>query len=163
MELEKIAEIIKAEIPDAKLEVLEHVQPSGFSCPGDLLLAISKILHTHSELYFDLLSCITAMDNGPEAGTLEVIYNLASIPYNHQLTLKVILTRTEDPLPEIPTVSSIWKTAIWHEREIFDLMGINFQEHPDMRRLFLPADWKGHPLRKDYKDLETYHGIKVEY
>ncbi|MGK7390003.1 MAG: NADH-quinone oxidoreductase subunit C [Candidatus Cyclobacteriaceae bacterium M2_1C_046] len=163
MELTKIADIIKAEVPDVKLEVLENVQPGGLACVAEQLLKICDVLHKHSELYFDQLSCITAMDNGPEANTLEVIYNLSSIPYNYQLTLKVVLPRTEDPLPEIPTLSGIWMTANWHEREIFDLMGINFTGHPDMRRLFLPADWKGHPLRKDYKDLETYHGIKVKY
>lgn len=163
MELKQIVEIVKNKVPEARIEELVGVNPTGFSCSADHLIEISKILHTHPDLYFDLLSCVTGMDNGPEVGTMEVIYNLASIPFNHQLTLKVIIPRPEHTLPEAPSLSTIWKTAEWHEREAYDLIGINFVDHPDMRRLFLPADWEGHPLRKDYKNLEVYHGIKVEY
>jgi len=66
-------------------------------------------------------------------------------------------------LPTISTLSHIWRTANWHEREAFDLMGLWFESHPDLRRILLPADWQGHPLRKDYENMETYHGIKVAY
>ena len=163
MELKRIPEIIKEQLSDAQLVELENVQPPGFYCRAEQLLSVCRILHEHPDLYFDRLACITAIDNGPEEGTMDVIYNLSSIPFSTQLTLKVIIHRSDDPLPELPTVTSIWRTANWHEREIYDLMGINFTGHPDMRRLFLPTDWEGHPLRKDYKNIETYHGIKVEY
>jgi NADH-quinone oxidoreductase subunit C len=96
---------------------------------------------------------------------MEIVYNLYSIPYNSQLTLKVELIRNkaDEPLPELPSVSHIWRTADWHEREAYDLMGIKFSGHPDLRRILLTADWQGHPLRKDYQIQETYHGIKVAY
>jgi NADH-quinone oxidoreductase subunit C len=137
----------------------------GMVIKSELLEAVCQVLYRHEQLYFDMLSCISAIDNGPEAGTIDVVYNFYSIPYHHALMLKVTVDRnTEDePLPEVPTLTHIWRTADWHEREIFDLMGIEFTNHPDMRRILLPADWEGHPLRKDYKLQEYYHGIKTEY
>ncbi|GAB3202790.1 NADH-quinone oxidoreductase subunit C [Pontibacter aydingkolensis] len=123
-------------------------------------------LHDNPLTYFDLLSCVTGIDNGPEAGTMEVAYNLYSIPHNHHLMLKVQVQRNNTPeqsMPAVPTVSHIWRTADWHEREIFDLLGIYFTDHPDMRRILCAADWEGHPLRKDYKLQDYYHGIKVPY
>ncbi|HXA01825.1 MAG TPA: NADH-quinone oxidoreductase subunit C, partial [Cytophagaceae bacterium] len=117
------------------------------------------------KLYFDFLSCLTGVDNGPAIGTMEVIYHLYSIPFNHHIILKAELIRNNEgePLPAITSVSNIWRSANWHEREIFDMYGIVFEAHPDLRRILLPADWEGYPLRKDYKHQEYYHGIKVEY
>ncbi|QCR24207.1 NADH-quinone oxidoreductase subunit C [Pontibacter sp. SGAir0037] len=122
-------------------------------------------LHDNEQTYFDFLSCITGLDNGPAAGTMEVIYNLYSIPYDHHLMLKVTVPRhpADALLPEVPTVSHIWRTADWHEREVYDLLGISFKNHPDMRRILCTADWEGHPLRKDYKLQDYYHGIKVAF
>ncbi|MBC5775836.1 NADH-quinone oxidoreductase subunit C [Pontibacter sp. KCTC 32443] len=122
-------------------------------------------LHDNEQTYFDFLSCVTGIDNGPEAGTMEVAYNLYSIPYDHHLMLKVQVSRNAEgePIPVVPTVSHIWRTADWHEREVFDLVGILFKDHPDMRRILCAADWEGHPLRRDYKLQDYYHGIKVPY
>jgi NADH-quinone oxidoreductase subunit C len=107
-----------------------------------------------------MLSCLTGIDNGPEAATMEVVYNLYSIPFDHHLMIKVILPREN---PEIDSVIRIWKTADWHEREIFDMYGIKFISHPDLRRILMPADWQGYPLRKDYKQQEYYRDIKLDY
>jgi NADH-quinone oxidoreductase subunit C len=122
-------------------------------------------LYSNEKTYFDFLSCLTGVDNGPVAGTMEVIYHLYSIPFNHHIVLKAELTRNKEgeALPSIATVSNVWRSANWHEREIFDMYGIIFEGHPDLRRILLPADWEGYPLRKDYEHQEYYHGIKVEY
>ena len=116
-------------------------------------------------LYFDLLECLTGLDLGEKAGQLAVVYHLYSIPLGHHLVLKCFLPRNagETPLPGMPSVSAVWKTAEWHEREAFDLVGIRFEGHPDLRRILMPEDWEGHPLRKDYKNPEFYHGLKTEY
>jgi NADH-quinone oxidoreductase subunit C len=91
---------------------------------------------------------------------MEVIYTLYSIPNHFTLHLRVVLDRT---LPSVSSVSSIWRTADWHEREAFDLLGIQFSGHSDLRRILLPEDWEGHPLRKDYVEQSKYHGIQVKY
>ena len=146
----------------SKGEVREDVNstPGGIVIAQDDLTTICKKLFEDPAAYFDMLSCLTGIDNGVEAGTMEVVYNLYSVPFNHHLAIKVILLRDK---PEVHTVSHIWKTADWHEREAYDLLGINFINHPDLRRILLPADWEGHPLRKDYKHQEYYRGVQVEY
>lgn len=125
---------------------------------------VCLFLRDHEETYFDFLSCISAVDNGVDAGSFSVVYHLASLPHRHQLTLKVTVgnDRRLDNLPVVPSVSSVWRTADWHEREAFDLMGIYFEGHPDLRRILLPEDWEGYPLRKDYEEAETYHGIAIK-
>jgi NADH-quinone oxidoreductase subunit C len=138
----------------------ETMTPKGVRIDAADLTNICETLYRHPSLFFDMLSCITAIDNGPDIGTMEMVYNLYSIPFNHSLALKVVLKRDN---PEIDTVSGIWRTANWHEREAFDLMGISFIGHPDLRRILLPADWEGSPLRKDYKHQGYYRGVKVEY
>lgn len=150
---------------DAIVGEVSLASPPCFIVPASKLVTIAQLLHTHESTYFDSLACITGVDNGPAQNTMEVIYHLYSIPFNLHLALKVIVTRNAEgeALPEIPTLTSIWKGANWHEREAYDLLGINFVGHPDLRRILLPADWEGHPLRKDYEHQAYYHGIKVEY
>ncbi len=151
--------------PEIILGSEEKNTPSSVSVYGHALTEVCRFLHEDDRLYFDYLACITALDNGPSSGSLEVIYILNSIPFQHQLMLKVTLPRNApgEPLPSVSTVSDIWRTADWHEREAFDLVGIHFSGHPDMRRILLPEDWVGHPLRKDYQNLEVYHGIRVNF
>ena len=99
------------------------------------------------------------MDYGPEK-TLGVVYNLASMRLRHKITIKVEVPRDGGSLP---TVSDVWSTADWHEREAYDLCGMQFENHPDHRRILLPDDWEGHPLLKDYEVQEFYQGIRVPY
>jgi NADH-quinone oxidoreductase subunit C len=128
------------------------------------LIEVCKFLYEDERLFFDYLVCLTGIDNGLEKGTVDVLYNLTSIPYQHNLTIKVTISRQiEGYFSTIPTLSNIWKTANWHEREAFDLVGIYFEGHPDFRRILLPSDWHGYPLRKDYQEQDLYHGIKVTY
>jgi len=129
----------------------------------DRLPDVCLFLRDTPGLYFDFLSNITAVDHYPE-NRFSVVYHLASIPYGKQLVLKTELEneRRPDDLPEVPSVSDVWRAADWHEREAFDLMGIYFANHPDLRRILMPDDWEGHPLRKDYQEPETYHGISTK-
>ena len=137
-----------------------NAKPTGVFVAAEDLVVICQALHQDPATYFDMLSCITGLDNGKEAGTMEVIYNLYSIPYNLHVMLKVVLPR-ENPI--VDTVSHIWKSADWLEREVFDMYGIHFTNHPDLRRILMPADWEGYPLRKDYQHQAYYRDIKVEY
>ena len=126
----------------------------------DKLSQICSFLQRNPDTFFDMLSCITGIDNFPEKNTFEIVYNLYSIPYNYKIAIKVILDRDN---PIVDSVNEIWKTADWHEREVFDMYGIVVNNHPDLRRILLPADWVGFPLRKDYKTDEYYHNLKIDY
>jgi NADH-quinone oxidoreductase subunit C len=99
-------------------------------------------------LGFELLSAMTAVDYWPEEKPrFHVIYQLTSVSQNLSLTLRVPVPGTN---PSLPTVSGIYRNANWRERELWDMFGIKFEGHPDLRRILMPADWEGHPLRKDY-------------
>jgi NADH-quinone oxidoreductase subunit C len=95
---------------------------------------------------------------------IEVVYNLSSFGLKHRTKLKVVVSRWKDDvqgtLPEVPSVSSVWGIADWHEREAYDLMGIRFTGHPNPRRILCPEDWAGHALRKDYEFPLEYHGVR---
>lgn len=106
---------------------------------------------------FDYLMCLSAMDNGDSYG---VVYHLCSTSLLQKVVLKVKLDKEN---PVIPTVEKVWRTADWHEREAWDMMGINFEGHHNLIRILCPYDWEGFPLRKDYKEPEEYHGMKVPY
>lgn len=134
--------------------------PHALLITPNFLLKVCHWLHTDPDHYFDILSCLSAIDNGPDKKTIEIIYNLYSIPFDEHLMLKVQVDRIK---PEVDSVTSVWKTADWHEREAYDLLGVRFRGHPDLRRILMPDDWEGHPLRKDYTGSETYHHVKVEY
>jgi NADH-quinone oxidoreductase subunit C len=137
------------------------------------LAEVARYLRDQSDLWFNILHCITAVDYfEPDAKKaaqvewqphLELIYHLSSTVRRHRLVLKVRMPRwqneTPGQLPEVPSLSGVWSTAEWHEREVFDLMGVHFSGHPDLRRILCPEDWVGHPLRKDYQMPTEYHGI----
>lgn len=122
-------------------------------------------LRDDSELYFDYLHCLSGVDYAADQQELAVVYHLNSIPYKHSIVLKVMLSldRASTVLPRCPSVSNVWRTADWHEREAFDLYGIQFINHPDLRRILCPDDWEGFPLRKDYKEAEMYKGLKITF
>ena len=142
---EFIEAAIRKSFPDAVLEPTVDID-------GNLVLKIAKesiggicrLLKESSELEFDYPANITAVD---WSDRLEMVYQLTSIALRHKITLKVDLEREN---PEIATVTDVWRGAEWQEREIFDLFGIKFTGHPDLRRVLLPEDWEGYPLRKDY-------------
>ena len=157
-------------IKGANLEALDpwiEVAPTS-------LTSVCQYLKQDPELQLNMLNCITAVDylhTDPKKAAksawephLEVVYHLSSITKKHTLVLKVTLPRWKNDLagelPELPSVSHVWRTADWHEREVFDLSGIWFTGHPDLRRILCPEDWLGHPLRKDYEMPLEYHGIR---
>lgn len=120
---------------------------------------IGDYLRHDADLQFDSLMCLSGVDYGTDKA-LGVTYNLASMTHRHKLTIRVDVDRDGGSLP---TVSDIWRTAEWHEREAYDMCGMQFENHPDHRRILLPDDWEGFPLRKDYEVQEFYHGIRVPY
>jgi NADH-quinone oxidoreductase subunit C len=144
-------------------EETSGLQPALLIDP-DRIAVVCLELRDNPKTYFDFLSCLSGVDYGVEANRFGVVYHLASIPYQTQLTLKVSKENNRDleDLPTFPTISSVYRAADWHEREAFDMEGIFFEGHPDLRRILLPDDWQGYPLRKDYKTAEYYKGIKID-
>ena len=132
-------------VPDAEYQ--ENKQYLTFIIPPAKMHDLALKLKNETDLAFDFLFCLTGVDM---IKFLEVVYHLESTTHKHLLELKV---RTEDRVNgAVDTVCDIWRTAELHEREVFDLLGIRFNNHPDLRRLFLEDGWIGHPLRKDYVD-----------
>ena len=157
---ELVSYINSKEELNLKVEFVPNTTPGCMLVSARHLLTLMSFLHSDDKLYFDSLSAITGIDNGPESGQMEVIYNLYSIPNDRHLMVKVLLDREE---PVTTSLCIIWKAADWHERETYDLLGIHFEGHEDLRRILLPADWEGHPLRKDYEEQTYYRGVKVKY
>ena len=138
------------------------------------LADVCLYLRDEKDLRFNYLNCISGVDYlelDPKKAAkvswqphLELVYHLSSIQRKHTLVVKVMLPRWKDDiegeLPEVPTVNNIWRTADWHEREVYDLSGVNFLGHPGLLRILCPEDWVGHPLRKDYEMPTEYHGIR---
>ena len=118
--------------------------------PVDELHKICSQLKSNPDLKFDYLFCVTGMDWGEDLG---VIYHLESTEFRHNIVVKVRTSDRENPTMD--SVSDIWYTAEFHEMEVFDFFGIKFNNHPNLKRLFLPLDWQGYPLRKDYVDEEN--------
>jgi NADH-quinone oxidoreductase subunit C len=151
----------------------EAIDPFVVVAPADLV-EVCRFLRDDPRLQFDLLNCISGVDyleidpkKAPKAGFdphTEVVYHLSGFPKRHRFVVKLILPRWKDDkpgqLPEVPSVTGLWRTAEWHEREVYDLSGVYFTGHPDLTRILLAEDWEGHPLRKDYVYPLEYHGIR---
>jgi NADH-quinone oxidoreductase subunit C len=121
-----------------------HV-PGAF-VPAERLLEICRVLRDEAPFQMDYCSFVSAVDR-PAQSQFEVIYHLFSMSAGHELMLKVRVPRDT---PRVPSVTSVWSGVNWHERETYDLFGIVFDDHPDLRRIMMTEDWVGHPLRKDY-------------
>ena len=156
---ERIEKKFPAKISRAELEV----QDPFLVVDVNAIVDIATYLRDEPELAFDMLHCHSAVDylseKEPESSRIEVVLHLTSLKHRHWIVLKVILPRDK---PEMPTLEGVWPTANWHEREAYDLFGIEFVGHSDPRRIFLPEDWAGHPLRKDWEWPDEWHGIAVK-
>lgn len=164
IDIQELAKAIQATVGEANLlqQDITSAQPSFAITPEGLVPLCGWLREAY---YFDHLNCITAVDNGEKAGTIDLIYHLTALTKGITIAVKISIVRGNPPeeMPQAPSLTSLWRTADWHEREAYDLFGIQFIGHPDLRRILLPADWHGFPLRKDYVAQEYYHGVKVKY
>ncbi len=136
--------------------MLEEVQPDAvIRVPREALLRVAETLSNDPELNFDYLMCISGVDKGTE---LQTVYHLYSMKHKHRVALRCAVSK-DDPI--VPSLCQVWPAANWHEREAWDMFGIRFNNHPDHRRILCADDWEGHPLRKDYKAPESFHGIPL--
>jgi NADH-quinone oxidoreductase subunit C len=148
MESLEIAEKIKELFPEEVLAVSEFRGQVAVTLRKNRLRDIARFLHDDPGLYFDYLIDLCGVDYlGKKEKRFEVVYQLYSIKHRRALRLKAEVSEED---PTIDSVTSVWIGANWHEREAFDLYGIRFNGHPDLRRILMPEDWEGHPLRKDY-------------
>lgn len=142
---------------EVAVETPEKGEPFVRIVPGRLREA-AGFLRDEPDLDFRFLNCISGVDF-PDRKEIEVVYHVSSLAHRHTLAFKVVLQRDK---PEVPTVEEVWPAANWHEREVWDLLGVVFTGHSDFRRILLPDDWEGHPLRKDYQVQAFWHGMKVQ-
>jgi len=147
------AEKLKSRFPDAVKEVSQFLGDTTITLDDRGLLDAARFLRDDPDLQYNLLVDLTSVDRrnlgvDPRFAT---IYQLYSIPKNQSVRLQVPLAwDNTTEMPQCPSVTGIWPTANWHEREVYDLMGIEFLGHPWLRRILMPENWVGHPLRKDY-------------
>jgi len=142
-----VVERLRGWNPRAVESVVEYHGETTVVVPRELLRAAAERLRDDAELQFNLLSDMTCVDRFPVEPRFELNYHLTSIPRRDKLRLRV---RVPGDNPAADSVTSVWPGANWMEREVFDLFGVRFNGHPDLRRILLPDDWEGHPLRKDF-------------
>jgi NADH-quinone oxidoreductase subunit C len=142
-----VADKLKERFADAVQEALEAHGELTLVVSREHIVDICRFLKDDPELRYDMLMDVAGVDYLGREPRFEVVYHLYSIPHNRRLRLKV---RVPESDLVVPSVSAVWSTANWHEREAFDMLGIWFAEHPDLRRIYMPDDYPGHPLRKDF-------------
>ena len=144
----QIAEALQRHHPEWGAEVVNALGETTVTVPREHLVDACMFLKTTAGLNFDMLADLCGFDRGPEEEPrFEVNYHLFSTTRYHRLRLKVVLNEED---ARVQTVTGVWRTANWHERETYDLFGVIFEGHPDLRRILLPEDWQGHALRKDF-------------
>jgi NADH-quinone oxidoreductase subunit C len=154
-----VAAALQRENPEWVHEVIAALGETTIIVPREYIANICALLKTHPDFQFNFLADICGFDRGPEEEPrFEVNYHLFSTLKHHRVRLKVLLNEDD---AHVPSVTAIWRTANWHERETFDLFGVVFDDHPDLRRILLPDDWQGHALRKDFP-LRGYEPYSLE-
>lgn len=170
----EIIAILKEKFGDRLREAKADALDPFVAVDASDLIEVCTFLRNEPRLQFDMLNCITGVDyletekaKLAKAGFephLEVVYHFSSFVKRHRFVLKIVLPRwkggKDGELPEVPSVTELWPAADWHERETYDLVGVRFTGHPNLKRILLSDDWDGHPLRKDYVYPLEYHGIR---
>jgi NADH-quinone oxidoreductase subunit C len=162
MDTPAIIDVLSPLVSGAAYEAGSGVDGAVMYVPVDRLVETCMALRDTPSLRFNVLIELTAVDYLPRDPRFEVVYHLLSVSGRRRLRLKV---RVGDA-GYVPTVQTVWPAAGWLEREVWDMFGIVFDEHPDLRRLLMPEDWDGHPQRKDYpvqiqKDAQTYEPLEI--
>ncbi len=144
---ELISNKLKEKFPEINFEVVEYKGELTYSFDKKFIVAVCDFLKKDSELQFVFCEDITAVDWAKRKNRFTVVYHIFSLKNKFRLCLKA---NVDEEDCKIDTVTSVWKTANWHERETFDMYGITFNNHPDLRRMYMPEDFEYHPLRKDF-------------
>jgi NADH-quinone oxidoreductase subunit C len=150
-----VAEYLRSWNPKAVVEVIEFRGETTIVVPRELLRAAAERCREHAHLQYNFLTDATCVDRTPAEPRFELNYHLVSIPRREKVRLRVWLVGND---PAVDSLVPVWPGANWLEREIFDLFGIRFHGHPDLRRILLPDDWEGYPLRRDYP-VEGYRDV----
>lgn len=144
---QKVIEKLKSRFGDNAIEANEFRGELTIVVPKEIIVDVCRFLKDDTTLKFDLLADLCGIDMYTPAKRFGVIYNLYSLASQHRIRIK---TFVEEENPKLPTVSNVWTTANWHERETYDMFGIVFEGHPDLRRMYLPEEFEHYPLRKDF-------------
>ena len=156
MDAQAIFEHLRARFGDAVSDFsTENTRDPFFKVRAGAWPEVARALRDDTALRFDFLDVITAVDFIKQ-DRIDVVYHLFSYALRHAVVVKIELPRAA---PKVPSVTQLWKSADWQEREQYDLLGVEFVGHPDLRRLLLPDDWEGHPLRKDFRERSSYNGM----
>jgi NADH-quinone oxidoreductase subunit C len=147
---ETILNRLKTNLPDLQIEFSEYKDELTLQVHRKDLVEVCKILKNNDSLKFNLCEDITAIDWARRKNRFTVVYHLFSLKNKFQLVVKVDVDESEC---NVDTVSSVWRSANWHEREVYDMYGITFNNHPDLRRMYMPEEFEHHPLRKDFPVL----------
>jgi NADH-quinone oxidoreductase subunit C len=143
----EIIEKVKSRLPETLLEVYEFRGDLTLVIKKEEIVRVAEFIKGDPDLSFDLIIDACGVDRYRPEGRFEVVYNVYSLKNKRYLRLKV---RVEENHPVVPTVTGVWPGANWHERETFDMFGVKFEGHPDLRRMYLPEEFEYHPLRKDF-------------
>jgi NADH-quinone oxidoreductase subunit C len=155
---EVAVEKIRAVYPDAIDEVIDFRGERTLVIKPQHIVAVCLLLRDDADLLFNFMADVSATDHWPEDMRFAVNYHLLSLPYNQRIRLKVYVSREE---PVLPSITGVYVVANWYERETYDMFGIRFEGHPDLRRILMPNDWQGFPQRRDYplgyEDVQFSH------
>jgi NADH-quinone oxidoreductase subunit C len=158
MEAKEIFARLERQFPGKVGDFKGEVAEPYLKVDAAAIVEVCRFLRDDGDLGFEVLSDLTALD-WPKEEKIQIVYHLFSYGRKQQIVLKVDLPRDR---PRVATVEGVWKVANWFEREVYDLFGVIFEQHSDLRRIMLPEDWTGYPLRKDYVEQEEYDGISTQ-